>query len=250
MSSIDLRNVSLTFTIYDAHQRSFKNRILNYPVGGNISAGPSGHTNILALDNISAKFARGDRVALVGHNGSGKSTLLRVIAGVYVPQTGSVDVTGRISTLFNLQLGVDPTGTGFDNIYLRGLVLGFSKREIDERIDEISRFSELGRFLELPMHAYSQGMRMRLLFAISTSIRPDILLMDEWIGTGDKHFVDRAEKRLKELIGESNILVMATHNLSLAERLCNKVVLMSHGRITDVGDTEELLDLYRNTASN
>lgn len=247
MSKIRLRNVCLEYTVYDGLDRSLKNKVFNLSIGGVISKDRKGHASITALDNVSLDIDEGDRVALVGHNGAGKSTLLRVLSRSYVPQRGDVTVEGRVSTLFNLNLGIDPLATGYENIVLRGLVLGFAKQQIRQNIQQIAEFSGLGDFLHMPVRTYSDGMTLRLAFAITTTIEPDILLMDEWLGVGDREFLQSAGKKLHELINESSILVLATHDLGIIRELCNKAALMRHGEIVDYGPVEKIVDIYVNS---
>ena len=228
---IHLSHVCVDFPIYNAKGRSLKNRLINAATGGRLAEDPQGRVMIRALEDVSLEIQDGDRVALLGHNGSGKTTLLRVIAGVYRPSAGAISTQGNIGSLIDISLGIDPEATGLENIYIRSALLGLSKAQTDQAIDEIVDFSELGQFIDMPMRTYSSGMQFRLAFAISTVIRPDILLMDEWLSTGDAHFKAKAEARLQEVVAASKILVIATHSPELAERLCNKVVRLEHGRI-------------------
>jgi ABC-2 type transport system ATP-binding protein len=200
---------------------------------------------IQALSNLNLELRTGDRMALVGHNGAGKTTLLRVIAGIYEPVTGHVSKRGRIAPLFDVGLCMDPETTGYDNIYLRGLLLGLNRRQIYSRIDEIADFSELGTFLDMPIRTYSTGMQARLAFAISTSIEPDILLLDEGIAAGDAAFLTKANKRMHELVDKAGILVFASHSEEHLQRFCNKAVLLERGRVRNEGRLEEILSEYQ-----
>ncbi len=151
---------------------------------------------------------------------------------------------GRVSSIFNVGLGMDPEATGYENIILRGILLGMSREEIDRKIGEIADFSELGPYQALPVHTYSSGMALRLAFATSTSIEPEILLLDEWIGAGDQRFIEKAQTRLRALVGQSNIMVVATHRLRLVEELCTKAVLLDRGMVRMVGPVTEVLKTY------
>lgn len=244
MAEIQLDNVSVAFPIYDASSRSLKKRLVGAATGGRIQseAGPS---VVQALDDVSLRFRHGDRVGLVGHNGAGKTTLLRVLAGIYEPGSGSVRVEGHVAPLFDISLGMDPEGTGYENIVLRGLFLGMSRTDIARRLDEIAEFTELGSFLELPIRTYSAGMRMRLAFAVSTSIQPDILLLDEGIGAGDAAFLEKAERRLRDFTDKAAIIVLASHSERLVSQMCRSAVLMEHGRVVNVGATDQILSQYR-----
>nr|WP_255496673.1 ABC transporter ATP-binding protein [Aquitalea sp. LB_tupeE] len=184
-----------------------------------------------SLKGINLDIRKGDRVALIGHNGSGKTTLLRVMAGVYKPDIGHVDIQGKVTSLLDSQLGMDPEATGFENMRLRGLFLGLKPNQIEEKIDEIAEFSELGDFLNMPVRTYSSGMVLRLAFAISTCIQPEILLMDEWISVGDENFKHKAEKRLHEFVDNAGILIFASHDHELTNRVCNKKIHLEHGKI-------------------
>ena len=244
MSRIRLRNVCLDYTVYDGLDRSLKNKVFNLSIGGTISKDKKGNATISALADVSLDIDEGDRVGLVGPNGAGKSTLLRVLSGSYVPQRGDVHVDGIVSTLFNFGLGIDASATGYENIVLRGLVLGFSKQQIKQNMQEIADFSGLGEFLDMPVRTYSEGMLLRLAFAITTRIKPDILLMDEWVLAGDREFMQIAQKKLHELVGESSMLVVATHDLQVVKDLCNKALLISHGRVVDYGPVEHVVTRY------
>ncbi|MDE1005828.1 ATP-binding cassette domain-containing protein [Paraburkholderia agricolaris] len=193
--------------------------------------GKSGHTVVEALHEINLEIAEGDRVALLGGNGAGKTTLLRVLAGVYHPEEGTVQVKGRVTSLLDSMLGMDLESTGYENMYLRGLFLGLKAKQIAALSDEIAEFSELGDFLNVPVRTYSSGMTLRLAFSISTIIKPEVLLMDEWMSVGDEHFKHKAEQRLEQFVSDAGILVIATHDHGLAERLANRRITMEHGRI-------------------
>jgi ABC-2 type transport system ATP-binding protein/lipopolysaccharide transport system ATP-binding protein len=246
MASIQIENVSVEFVLYDVALRSIRRQILEgLSIGGKMSGGGRDRARITALNDVSLTFRDGDRVALIGDNGAGKSTLLRVLAGVYRPARGTVHLDGRVSTIFNVQLGMDHDATGYENIVLRGLMLGMTRDQIDRGIEDIAAFSELGPYLNMPVHTYSSGMVLRLAFAVSTSIEPDILLLDEWIGAGDAQFIEKAQQRLRELVDQSNILVVATHRLQLVRELCTKAVLLERGVVRAFGPVEEVLERYR-----
>jgi lipopolysaccharide transport system ATP-binding protein len=187
----------------------------------------------------------GDRLGIVGHNGAGKSTLLRALTGVYPPQLGSVEVIGNIGSLLDVGIGIVPEATGRQNVYYRGALMGLTKKEISSVFQDIVDFSELGDFIDMPVRTYSSGMNVRLAFAISTVIKPDILVMDEWLSVGDQSFVDKAEKRLQELVSNSKILVIASHSPSMMEHLCNKILWMKHGKVELLGEASDVLDRYQ-----
>jgi ABC-type polysaccharide/polyol phosphate transport system ATPase subunit len=226
MASIELNDVSVSFPIYSAGSRSFKNAMLAATTGGRIG-NEAKHVVVQALDQVSLKFGVGDRVALIGHNGAGKTTLLRVLAGIYEPRGGWVRIEGRVTPMFDINLGIDPESTGYENIILRGLYLGLTKAEIMERRDSVAEFTELGPFLDFPVRTYSAGMHARLAFAMATCITPEILLLDEGIGAGDAGFMEKANLRLEQFVAKTGILVLASHTDELVRRLCNKAVLIA-----------------------
>ena len=244
MASIELNQVSVSFPIYSAGSRSLKNAMLSATTGGRIG-NEAKHVVVQALDQVSLQFNKGDRVALIGHNGAGKTTLLRVLAGIYEPRSGWIKVEGRVTPMFDINLGIDPESTGYENIILRGLYLGLSKAEILERRDGVAEFTELGPFLDFPVRTYSAGMHARLAFAMATCIEPEILLLDEGISAGDANFMDKANERLDRFVEKTGILVLASHSDDLVRRLCNKAVLMEHGRAVWVGEVNEGLEVYR-----
>jgi len=244
MTSIQLRNVSVEFPIYNSPSRSLKNRVLNIATGGKIERKSDRLVIVSGLDDISLSFREGDRIGLIGHNGSGKTTLLRVLSGIYIPTQGEAIINGACISLINISLGIDPDATGYENIRLRAAMMGMSPREISEKIEEIAEFSGLGDFLEVPFRTYSSGMQLRLAFATSTAVRPEILIMDEWLSTGDENFKDRANQRMTELVDSTKILVLASHSRELLSRNCNRVVWLDHGRVKMDGSPEEVLSAY------
>jgi ABC-2 type transport system ATP-binding protein len=243
MPSIRLKDVSVSFPIYTAGSRSFKNAIMSATTGGRIG-NESKHVVIQALDKINLELNHGDRIALIGHNGAGKSTLLRVLAGIFEPRSGTVETEGRVTPMFDINLGIDPESSGYENIILRGLYLGLTRAQINERRDSVAEFTELGGFLDFPVRTYSAGMQARLAFAMATCIDPEILLLDEGISAGDATFLEKANVRLDEFIKKAGILVLASHSVDLILKLCNKAVMMEHGRMIWSGDVEEGLEKY------
>jgi ABC-2 type transport system ATP-binding protein len=242
--SIELSNVSVTFPIYSTSNRSLKNAMLSVTTGGRIGSDAK-QVVVQALDQVSLSLGMGDRIALLGHNGAGKTTLLRVLAGIFEPRSGTVKVEGRVTPMFDVNLGIDPERSGYENIILRGLYLGLTKAQILERRDGVAEFTELGAFLDLPVRTYSVGMRARLSFAMATCIDPEILLLDEGIGAGDADFLQKANVRLAEFVNKAGILVLASHSVELIRKICNKAVLMEHGRLVWRGSLEEGLEVYR-----
>ena len=244
MASISLEQVTIEFPIYNARGRSLTGELFRRTVGGIIKSDKAHNVSIVALREISLELADGDRLGLIGHNGAGKSTLLRVFAGIYEPLSGRVQIQGSVASLTDLTMGMNMEATGYENIMLRGVFLGLQVKEIRRMIPEIEAFTELGEFLELPLRTYSSGMLLRLAFAVTTAIVPEILIMDELIGAGDAAFVSKATARLNQMIGNSRILVIASHSVETIRRFCNKAALMETGRIVRIGPVDEIIDLY------
>ncbi len=233
MAHISIENLSAEFRIYGAKSRSLKMRVISQATGGRLMSQADDAVTVRALDNVTLDIKNGDRIGLVGHNGSGKTTLLRILSGIYKPSAGQVSISGSVGSLLNPSAGVDPESSGIENIYLRGYVLGLTTRQIEAQIEDISEFSQLGDFLQLPVKTYSAGMAARLAFAISTAAHNDILLIDEGIGAGDATFVERARQRVDELIDRTSVMLIASHSDGLIERLCNRRISMAHGKIMD-----------------
>jgi homopolymeric O-antigen transport system ATP-binding protein len=230
MASVEADRIVVEFPLYNVAHRSFKQHLLQSATGGRI--GQRGEVTVVrALDHVSFKLKAGDRLGLWGHNGSGKTTLLRAIAGVYRPVAGRLDVHGRIASLIDLNLGMDGEATGIENIRLRGVLLGLSRREADRLLDDVAEFTDLGDFLSMPVRTYSTGMHMRLGFAISTAVDADIVLMDEWLSVGDADFQKRAQDRLTRFLARSKILVLASHSEQLLKDMCTRMIHLEHGRI-------------------
>ncbi len=244
MSYIKLSSVSVDMPIYNSQGRSLKKTVMGIATGGRIGLTEDGHTIVRSLDNINLEISASERVGLLGHNGAGKTTLLRVLGRVYTPSSGTAEIEGSIGSLIDISLGIDPEATGIENIFLRAALLGIPKREIKEHLAEIVEFSELGDFVHMPVRTYSTGMHMRLAFAVSTMISPDILLMDEWLSVGDQGFNKKAETRLNNLIERSPILVIASHSRDLIERCCTRAVWLEHGKIIMDGDPYEVCKSY------
>jgi lipopolysaccharide transport system ATP-binding protein len=228
---IRARDLSVEFPIYDNSHRSLKKKVLNLTTGGRIGSDAGKHPIVSALDGLNFDFGHGDRIGLVGHNGSGKTTLLRVLSGVYAPVRGELTVRGKIASLLDVSMGLDPDATGFENIYLRGIMDGIKPALIRSKIDEIAEFTDLGEYLNLPVRTYSSGMMLRLAFAISTSVEADILIMDEWLSVGDAEFSAKAATRLDTLVGNAAILVIASHDPALIARICTRMIHLEHGRV-------------------
>jgi len=244
MAYIDLKDVIVEFPIYNASGRSLKKRLIQMATGGKVDVGEEGYVVVRALNGITLTIHEGEKVGLIGHNGSGKSTMLRLLSRVYEPISGTADIQGSVGSLIELALGINPEATGRENIYIRGALLGLKKNEIHERIDEIIDFCGLGSFVDLPLRTYSSGMHMRLAFAVSTIIQPDILLMDEWLAVGDESFRQKSEDRLASIVEKTRILVIASHSRELISRICNRVIWLEHGLVRMDGIPEAVLPAY------
>jgi ABC-type polysaccharide/polyol phosphate transport system ATPase subunit len=204
---------------------------------------PRGY-HMRALDHIDLSLRAGDRLALIGANGAGKTSLLRVLAGIYPPTAGAVEASGRVSTMFTAGLGFDQRASGYENIYTTGLMLGLQPKEIREIVPDIERFTELGEFLSLPISSLSAGMQARLAFAVTTSVRPDILLIDEIVGAGDPAFMVRARDRLLDMTGAVEILVVASQSLDVLQTFCNQAILLVDGQVTEQGSVSDVFRAY------
>lgn len=244
MAQITFSNVSIEFPIFNATGRSLTSSILKVATGGKLDADPNGRVLVRALSDVSFTLREGDKVALLGHNGAGKSTMLRALGHVYAPTKGTADINGAIGTLIDISLGINPEATGRENVFIRGQLLGLTKKEITAKYSEIVEFAELGDFMEMPVRTYSSGMHLRLAFAVSTVVRPEILLMDEWLSVGDADFQHKAEERLRDLVSGTKILVIATHSRELVESVCNRAIWLEHGQIKMDGPVDEVSKAY------
>lgn len=197
-----------------------------------------------ALKNVSFEIKRGDRVGILGLNGAGKSTLLKVIAGVLKPTEGNVECFGKIAPLLELGAGFDRQYTGSENIYLYGAVLGYSKEFINEKYDDIVKFSELGKFIDVPVKNYSSGMKARLGFSIATVVEPEILILDEVLSVGDKRFRKKCEARIQSMFDKGVTVLFVSHSTDQVLRMCNKGILLEQGKLIAQGDVEEIVDFY------
>lgn len=245
MARISLSDVTVDIPIYEPAGRSLKNNILSTATGGQIRprAGTTG-TVIRAIENLTLDVEHGSRIGLIGHNGAGKSTILRVMAGIYEPTRGRVSIEGEVASLFDIGFGMDPEAAGWENIILRGMYLGFSRGDIEARSEEIGKASGLGEFLDMPLRTYSAGMSTRLAFAVSTSLKPEVLLIDEGIGAGDAAFLAQAQERLQAFIGEAGVLVMASHSNDLLSAWCTEGLWMEHGKMRMRGPIDVVIGAY------
>ena len=242
--SIIINDASVSFPIFNVKTYSLKNRIIKSVMGNITSNNHDKIVHIDALKNINLQIKSGERIGVIGGNGSGKSTFLRLCSRIYEPSTGTININGNISSLINVNIGIDPESTGRENIKLRLVMLGYNNDQINELINQIIEFTELNQFIDLPFYTYSTGMQMRLAFATSTFIKPEILIMDEWLATGDKDFQEKAEKKLNSSIENSKILILASHSKDLILKTCSRVIWLENGHIKSDGFTKEITQAY------
>jgi ABC-type polysaccharide/polyol phosphate transport system ATPase subunit len=248
MAFLHLRDVSVDFPMYQGSSRSLKKLLLATTTQGNLARDATHRVNVRALNEITLDIEDGERIGLVGANGAGKTTLLRVLAGIYAPTRGQIYASGRTSALLDVSVGLNPDATGRENIILRGMYMDIHPREMRRRhLDEIAEFTELGPYLDMPVRTYSSGMMVRLSFAVSTCIHPDILIMDEWLSAGDAHFLAKAQQRMERFVGSSNIVVLASHSQELLRKWCNRGVLLQQGRMASYGTIDDVILAYRDT---
>ncbi|MGC4933210.1 ABC transporter ATP-binding protein [Gordonia sp. DT30] len=240
---VDTWDACVDFPIFDAKTRSLKKSVMG-AAGGVIGANASNVIVVEALKNVNLHLQHGDRVGLVGHNGAGKSTLLRLLSGIYEPTRGHCQVVGRVAPVFDLGIGMDPEISGYENIIIRGMFMGMSRKEMLKKTDEIAEFSELGDYLNMPLRTYSTGMRVRLALGVVTSIDPEILILDEGIGNVDADFMKKARTRLEALVARSGILVFASHSNEFLAQLCDRALWIDHGEIRMDGGIEDVVEAY------
>jgi lipopolysaccharide transport system ATP-binding protein len=243
MPSIDIEGVHVSFPIYHGNSRSLK-RTMFAVASGRLHEDTHHRIVVQALRDVSLHLTSGDRLGLIGGNGAGKTTLLRTLAGIYEPVVGSVHVSGSIGALLDPNLGMNPELTGRENIALRGLYNGLSRPAIRRLEDDVQEFAELAEFLDLPVRFYSSGMVIRLGFALATAIRPQVLLMDEWLLAGDAAFMDKARSRLEEMVRGADILVLSSHSAPVILDWCTRVLWLDQGRVMADGASQDVMDRY------
>ena len=233
---IDVKNVSKQFNVYFDKANTLKERIIFWK--------RNNHEVRKVLNNINVQIKKGETVALIGVNGSGKSTLLKLMTKIIYPNEGEIEVNGKLTSMLELGAGFHPDFSGMENIYFNASIFGLSKKEIDNRLEQIIDFSELKDYIDNPVRTYSSGMYMRLAFSIAINVDADILLIDEILSVGDKHFQDKCFKKMQELKKEGKTIVLVTHDLGSARNLCDRTIWLSNGRIRLDGKSEEVLDEY------
>jgi len=242
MAEIILRDVAISFSCFDHASRSLKN--IMFSARRRADRATASAQRFYALQNINLVMSDGDRVGLLGRNGAGKSTLLRVLGSVYDPDDGTVEISGKASSLLSLNLGVYPDLDGIENIRTSSLLYGARYNQIDDICRDVADFAQLGDALKRPVRTYSAGMMMRLGFGVATAVDPEILLLDEVVGVGDWIFAERALKRIEALIGSVNILVLASHDDNALRRFCTRGVVLDGGEIVFDGPLEAALTYY------
>lgn len=234
---ISLENASVHFKV-NMNGGSLKSRIIGALQRDN------NVKYVKALDNINLSIGQGERVGVIGLNGAGKSTLLKLMAGIYPPTSGKVNVIGHVCPMFEFATGFEMHQTGWDNIRIRALLLGMQPDEVEEKIHKIAEFTELGEFLNYPVRTYSAGMFIRLAFAVSTSINPEILLLDEVVGAGDMNFAAKAKDRMFEFMQNGKILVFTSHSMELIREYCDRVIWIKRGVVVEDGNASSVISDY------
>jgi ABC-type polysaccharide/polyol phosphate transport system ATPase subunit len=244
LSFLRLQNVTVEFPVYRGSSRSLKKSLLATSTYGNLARDALDRINVRALNDVSLEIQSGERVALIGRNGAGKTTLLKLLAGVIEPTQGIAESAGTVSSLLDMTVGLDPDSTGRENIILRGMFMGIRPRDMRPFAADIAEFTELDQYLDMPVRTYSTGMMVRLAFAITTCIRREILIMDEWLNAGDARFLEKAERRIEEFVRDSSILVLASHSKKIIEEWCTRGVLLDQGHVLEIGPVNEVLATY------
>jgi lipopolysaccharide transport system ATP-binding protein len=247
MAHIQLKNVSFNYNIYNAASRSLKMALMRN-VGGDTKRNDLGVIEVQALRNVSLEIAHGERVGLIGRNGSGKSTLLKLLAGLYFPARGTIEVPGRVVSLMSRAVGIEQELPGRENIELPLRLMGATDAEVAAAKRDLAGFTGLGEFMDFPVRTYSDGMRARLVFGLCTSVAADVLLLEEWLSAGDIDFAHEAEQRLNDMLEKIGIVIVASHNLGLLSRVCSRVIWLERGRVIMDGHPHSVLTAYNEAA--
>ena len=237
--SIKVEHADLTFEVQNEKIDTLKETFIR-----TLKRNNSKKIKIHALNDVSFEIYKGEKVGIIGYNGAGKSTLLKVITGIYPPDKGNVITNGKIASLLSLGAGFDPNFSGRRNIILNGAVLGYSKKYLESKIDEIIEFSELGEFIDIPIKNYSSGMLAKLGFSIATSVNPDILIIDEILGVGDVNFKKKSADKIKSLMDGGTTVLLVSHSIPQIRELCDKAIWINKGKIIEIGEVNKVCDHY------
>jgi len=237
--SIRLEGVELNYTIYSSRAQSLRHAAVDMAVGGRLFTGSGDMVVVRAIDQLNLDLKEGDRLGIMGHNGAGKTTLLKVLAGIFDPDRGRIEVRGKISSMIDIGHGADHEANAIDNVKMLASLRQVPREQIPALIADVLEFADLGAYAYLPIKTYSAGMVMRLLFAVATSLEPDILLLDEWIGAGDSGFVEKASKRMNDMVHSAKIVVLASHSEGLIRSVSNKLLVLDKGRAVYLGSSED-----------
>lgn len=240
-NAVEVRNVEMHFNMSKEKLESLKEYFLK------LVTRKLHFEDFVAVNDISFDIKKGDVFGIVGLNGCGKSTTLKMISGILTPTKGTIETSGTIAPLIELGAGFDMDLTARENIYLNGSVLGYSKKFIDEKFNEIVEFSEMQEFLDTPMKNYSSGMVARIGFAIATITRPDILIVDEILAVGDFHFQQKCEQRISQMMADDTTVIIVSHSIEQIERLCKHCVWLEKGKIKMIGDAKDVCNAYKNS---
>lgn len=235
---IEVLDASMKYRVYKSRRRSVRESFFRTILRR------EERVDVLALHNISFDMKRGESLGIIGDNGAGKSTLCLLLSQIMAPTSGKVEISGKVSALLSIGVGFQADLTGRDNIFLNGIFLGYTRNEIRGRFEEIVEFSELKEVIDLPVRTYSSGMRARLAFSIAASIKPEILIIDEVMGVGDRNFTRKSTARMKEMISESKALVVVSHSMHTIRSLCSRVIWLDHGMLVANGPVEEVVSVY------
>ena len=236
INAIEVKNVVKSFKLYSDKPNTLKERLVRF--------GKNKIESRVVLDNINLNIKKGETVALIGVNGSGKSTLLKLMTKIIYPNVGTVKTNGKLTSLLELGAGFHPDFTGRENIYFNASIFGLTRKEIDNRVNDIIEFSELGDFIDSPVRTYSSGMYMRLAFSVAINVDAEILLIDEILAVGDQHFQDKCFQKLDELAKSDKTIVIVSHSLGSIRKLCNRAIWINEGKVAMDGECNKVLDEY------
>jgi len=243
-NAVELKNVSVLFNLNKEKIDNIKEYFIK------LVTRKLHFTEFWALTDVSFAVKKGERIGILGYNGAGKSTLLKVIAGVLKPTKGSVEVHGVIAPLLELGAGFDQNYSGKENIFLYGATMGYPRKYIEERYDEIVKFSELGDFIDVPVKNYSSGMKARLGFSIATAVEPEVLILDEVLSVGDAAFKKKSEAKVKSMFDKGVTVLFVSHNTAQVRRLCNTAIILDKGKVVAYGEANEVCDIYQERVNN